>query len=132
MIMKDHWKNLGLFQKIVFGISVIGIAHFILAMVCWISVFVGALIMRFKGQSIDWNGLWPSLITFVLLGFFFLSAFLAWKSKNAAALLLCISIILSIICFTYEAKKERWQILRMTDKGCKHSYCNWPLYDGPN
>jgi len=130
--MKEHWKNLRIFPKIVFCISLFGVGHFILAFVCWTIVLAGAIIMQYKGQHPDWTCFWPSLITFALLGLFTSSAYFAWKSKRAATLLLCLSIIMSAICFAYEAKNEKWQIQMMTKEGCKHSYCNWPFYDGPN
>ena len=127
-----HWRNLGRNYKILFCVSLIGVGHFALSMLGWVTMFAFTLVAWYKGDEIYWSVFLPATIAFVLFVFFIISCVMAWKSKRATVLLVLISLCATAICFAYETKNEKWQIQMMTSKGCKHVYNNWPFYDGPN
>lgn len=130
--MKGHWKKLSKKYKILFCISLIGLFHFILSIFAWGIAIVFILIMQYRGDEVYWSFLGPSIIAISLFSLFLISSLMAWKSRKTAFLLLFISFLVATACFAYEAKNEKWQIQMMTKEGCKHTYYNWLLYDGPN
>jgi len=129
--MEIKWKQLGRRDKIVFCISGLMVIHFTIAILTWIIIFVFATSKEWITQS-DWREFLPSIIAVTLFVISYRALTLSIKKSRWALIWLIAGLLLTAACFTYEARNQNWQVLAMTKDGSKHTYCNWPLYDGPN